>query len=233
MAVKLQAHSITDFADTQKLFFFCFLGDSPSELSESSQVKRGKNKNKKKAESEALQEGDTAMGMDKERLEKMPPATLVAHMVTAMLMGSGQDNPLQKEVFGCVKRTLWMPESPPEGMLCSKLDDDTRMALANGIKRLIKQEMKMPVDKEIFANFMQAMEDVMHKQYTLWILPFDKETVTDMIDDIIDAVDEARQASKPGSEDIRFYDMIKAYLESVLGSTKEDAAKVIARFQGQ
>ena len=173
------------------------------------------------------------MGIEKERLEKMPPATLVAHMVTAMLMESGQDNPLQRELFGCVKGTLWMPKSPPEGMLCSKLDDDTRKALANGVKRLIKQDMKIPVDKEIFADFMQAMEDVLLRQYTLRFLPFDKEMVTNMIDDVIDAVDEARQASKPDSEDIHFYDMIKAYLESVQNPTKEEAVKVIAKFQGQ
>ena len=190
-------------------------------------------KNKKKSESEGH---SMNLGMSQNTMEKMPPATLVA-MTTAMLLdkssfGVDQGSPMAKELFGCIKQTLWMPDSPTEGMLCSKLDDETRTALANGIRKLIKQEIIMPVDKEIFGDFVQGLKDIMDKQYTLWILPFDKETIADLIDDIGDVNEVAKDASELGSDDVKFYEMIEDYLASIKDKTMEDLAKSVARVQG-
>ena len=166
------------------------------------------------------------------------PSEIVSHMVSSILSGQQEMDTMNckitKELVGCIKSTLWMPDSDPEGMLCSKLEKSTRQSLADGVKKLIKQEMlEMPEDQEILQAFSHGAMDVMSKQFTLWSLPFDQGTIEDMINDMLDVVDGVLEDVEEGSEDDKFYNLLKTYLSRISDETKENLAKVVARVQGK
>ena len=87
-------------------------------------------------------------------------------------------------------------------------------------------------DGEMFVMFGRKLWDIIQEQFTTFILPFDKETLDGIIEDMIGVVDDAIEMVEEDESDGKIYESIKRYLNSITDVTRNNIVKIIAKIQG-
>ena len=166
-------------------------------------------------------------------------ASAVSHALGYLINSSKKhkghwDCPIMTDLLSCIKNQIWMPSNEPEGKLCSALEVETRQALADGAKKLIRRELTILPEKwDSLIEFYGKARDVISKQFSLFLLPVDKEAVSDMIDEMVDALDEMLDSDDVEDDGAQtFFGTMKRYLDSITDGTKTMLTKVISRIQG-
>ena len=139
---------------------------------------------------------------------------------------------ITKELSSCVSHMLWMPDSPPDGQLCSKLDESTRTKMTDLVKKLIKNEVGLPEDTGLLKDFQDELIDIFIKQRTLLTLPFDEDTFNEMVNDMNDLLDQILDEAPEGNDET-FYKGVKTHLNSISDETVEKITKMVTRIQGK